>query len=92
MASQPQQRWNGNHHSGNRRPNKLTNKERLRILRLDLRTIMEQVNLLNTEMEDDKFLCTRGIAMIHGHIQELKHGLESVRVNIKIVKSVMKAV
>ncbi len=53
---------------------------------------MEQVNLLGAEMKGDEFLCTRGIAMIHGHIQELKHGLESVRVNIKIVKSAMKAV
>jgi len=88
-ASHAQQQWN-THASGRRLPDKATDTERLKILRLDLHTLREAVQFLNQELDDD-FTSTIDTVMIMDHIDELKHGLEHVRLNIKILKAAMKA-
>ena len=60
--------------------------EQLKILRLDLLTITEQIKLLDQELEIDHCLSPTAIATIMCLIDTLKHELEGTRLRIRELK------
>ena len=60
--------------------------EQLKILRLDLQTITEQIKLLDQELEIDHCLSHTAISTIMCLIDTLKHELEGTRLRIRELK------
>ncbi len=69
-----------------RRRRKTPDPEQLKILRLDLHTIMAQIKLLDREMEQDPCLSPQALATILSLVESLKQQLEEVRGRIRELK------
>jgi hypothetical protein len=72
--------------NGRRKRNQGQEHEQLKILRLDLNTIMEQLKLLEDELEADPCLSTSTIEMILSLAASLKQDLEGTRIRIRELK------
>ena len=87
MATQAERKWGGAGSTGKRRRNKGHDQERLKILQLDLHTIMEQIKILDNEMEADPCLSSAEIAIILSLVDALKQELEGTRLRIQNLKA-----
>jgi len=88
MATNTERRWGGKGSTAKRRRNRDQDQdqEQLKILRLDLHTIMEQIRMLDHELEVDHCLSPTGIATIMSLIDTLKQELEGTRLRIRELK------
>jgi hypothetical protein len=88
MATNTERKWGGKGSTAKRRRNRDQDQdqEQLKILRLDLYTIMEQIRMLDHELEVDHCLSPTGIATIMSLIDTLKHDLEGTRLRIRELK------
>jgi hypothetical protein len=86
MASNTERSWGRKGGRAKRRRNSEHDQEQLKILRLDLHTITEQIRLLDQELEVDHCLSPAGIATIMALIDTLKHELEGTRLRIRELK------
>jgi len=84
MATNTQRKRGGR--GARRRRNAYVDEEQLKILRLDLHTIMEQIRMLDHELEVDPCLSPAGIATIMSLINDLKLELEGTRLRIRELK------
>jgi hypothetical protein len=82
-----QRRRNGARASRKRARNNGQDQERLKILRLDLNTIMEQIRILDQELEVDSCLSRKDIAVILSLAETLRRELEGTRLRIRELKS-----
>ena len=87
MATEAEPRWTGRGRTRKRRRNKTPDPERLKILRLDLNTIMEQIKLLDLELEQDPCLSAQTISDVLTLVAALKQQLEQVRRHIRELKA-----
>ena len=86
MASNTQRKWGRKGAAAKRRRNMEQDQEQLKILRLDLLTITEQIKMLDQELEIDQCLSPAGIDTIMRLIDTLKHELEGTRLRIRELK------
>lgn len=86
MATKAERKWDRAGSSRKRRRNMGYDQERLKILRLELHTIMEQIRILDHEMEQDPCLSSREIAIILSLVETLKQDLEGTRLRIRELK------
>jgi hypothetical protein len=86
MATKTQKKWGRKGAAAKRRRNMEQDQEQLKILRLDLYTITEQIKMLDQELEIDHCLSPAGIATIMSLIDTLKHELEGTRLRIRELK------
>ena len=86
MATKTQKKWGRKGAAATRRRDMDQDQEQLKILRLDLHTITEQIKMLDQELEIDHCLSPTGIATIMGLIDTLKHELEGTRLRIRELK------
>ena len=86
MASNTQKKWGRKGGAAKRRGTMEQDEEQLKILRLDLLTITEQIKLLDQELEIDHCLSPAGIDTIMRLIDSLKHELEGTRLRIRELK------
>ena len=86
MATQAESRCNTRRSTGKRRRNHTPDPERLKILQLDLNTIMEQIRLLDREMEQDPCLSAATLRTVLALVGTLKQQLEQVRTRIRELK------
>jgi len=87
MAIEAEQKWDGTASTIKRRRTNDHDLERLKILRLDLQTIMEQIHILEHEMEVDPCLSTQGITTVLSLVDALKQDLEGTRLRIRKLKA-----
>jgi hypothetical protein len=87
MATNTQKKWGRKGAAAKRRRNNMDqDEEQLKILRLDLLTITEQIRMLDQELEVDQCLSPTGIATIMSLIETLKQELEGTRLRIRELK------
>jgi len=88
MATDAQPRRRGARSTGKRRPDKdpARYQERLKLLRLDFHTIMEQIQILDHELQMDPCLTGDAMAVILSLIDALKQELEASRLGILELK------
>ncbi len=86
MATNTQKKWGRKGAAAKRRRNMDHDQEQLKILRLDLHTIMEQIRMLDQELEVDHCLSPTGIATIMSLINTLKQELEGTQLRIRELK------
>jgi len=84
MATEAQRRRRGARTTGKRHPDKDLDRhqERLKLLRLDFHTLMEQIQILDHELQIDPCLTADAVAAILSLVDALKHELESSRLRI----------
>jgi hypothetical protein len=87
MATEAEQKWDGTASTRKRRRTNDHDHEQLKILRLDLHTIMAQIKILEHEMEVDPCLSTHGIATVLSLVDALKQDLEGTRLRIRKLKA-----
>jgi hypothetical protein len=87
MATKAEARCDTAGSTRKRRRNKAPDPEQLKILRLDLHTIMEQIKLLDGEMEQDPCLSAGALGTVLAQIEALKQQLEQVRSRIRDLKA-----
>jgi hypothetical protein len=86
MATKTQKTWGRKGAAAKRRRDMDQDQEQLKILRLDLQTITEQIKLLDQELEIDHCLSPTAISTIMCLIDTLKHELEGTRLRIRELK------
>ena len=86
MATRAQQKWKDSGSTVKRRRTNDRNEERLKILRLDLHTIMAQIKMLEGELDVDPCLSTEGMNTVLSLVDTLKQELEGVRLRIRELK------
>ncbi|MGD2073779.1 MAG: hypothetical protein PVI91_03850 [Gammaproteobacteria bacterium] len=82
-----QRKRNGTRSNRKRARDNDQDQERLKILRLDLNTILEQIRILDQELEVDSCLSQNDIAVILSLAENLRRELEGTRVRIRELKS-----
>jgi hypothetical protein len=87
MATKAEPRWDTGGTTRKRRRKKAPDPEQLKILRLDLHTIMEQIRLLDSEMEQDPCLSAGALGSVLAQIETFKQQLEQVRDRIRTLKA-----
>ena len=88
MATEAQPRRRGARNTGKRRQDKDLSRyqERLKLLRLDFHTLMEQIQILDHELQMDPCLTGDAMAVILSLIDALKQELEASRLRILALK------
>jgi len=83
MASEKKRKWGETGSTGKRRRHKGHDHDQLKILRLELHTIMEQIKILDREMEEDPCLSSKEVTTILSLVNGLKQDLEGTRLRIR---------
>jgi len=86
MATRAQQKWKDSGSTVKRQRTNDRNEEQLKILRLDLHTIMAQIKMLEDELDVDPCLSTEGMNTVLSLVDTLKQELEGVRLRIRVLK------
>ncbi|MCG6865744.1 MAG: hypothetical protein LJE58_10015 [Thiogranum sp.] len=88
MATEAQPRRRGARSTGKRRQDKdlARYQERLKLLRLDFHTLVEQIQILDHELQMDPCLTGDAMAVILSLIDALKQELEASRLRILDLK------
>jgi hypothetical protein len=86
MANKAQRKWNRSDATGKLPRKNDLDEKRLKILRLDLHTILSQIKILEHELDVDPCLSTEGINTILSLADALKQELEEVRLHIRELK------
>jgi hypothetical protein len=77
--------------TGKRRRNNQCDEAQLKILRLDLHTLLAQIKMLEHELCVDPCLSTKGVSTVLSLVDALKQELEGVKHRIRQLKGVTTA-
>lgn len=88
MANKAERKKPGEGKAGQRRQSNVLNphQEALKLLQLDLHTLMEQIRLLDHELKTDPCLTTEGATIILSLVDTLRQELEEARLRILELK------
>jgi len=89
MGTDAQPRRRGAHNTGKRRQDNdfARYQERLKLLRLDFHTFLEQIQILDHELQMDLCLTANAVAEILSRIGALQQELEASRLRIQDLKA-----
>jgi hypothetical protein len=88
MTTKAERKRAGEGNAGKRRQSSVLNphQEALKLLQLDLHTLIEQIRLLDHELKTDPCLTTEGATVILSRVDTLKQELEEARLRILELK------
>jgi len=86
MATEAEQKWDVTAATRKRRRTNDHDHEQLKILRLDLHTIMAQIKILEHELAVDPCLSTQCMRTVLSLVDNLKKDLEETRLRIRKLK------